>query len=180
MSRRRRDGRKVLVLCNHGSPLAPDLRVEDVFKAPANRRDPRSGNPERSPDAPWEVSTADVRAWDNPTWHEMAEQRFAKEIAETLERIRRERRNQGLHSGRSAEDSRRATPRTSATRSADIVVAEVAKDLTPPGHPVPDIQQNLAEMICLRPPQACPAAGQRYCVLSTGSSHSTWTPSMCS
>ena len=30
------DGRKVLVLCNHGSPLAPDLRVEDVFKAPAN------------------------------------------------------------------------------------------------------------------------------------------------
>jgi len=133
------DGRKVLVLCNHGSPLAPDLRVEDVFKAPANPATRDQGT-----DKPGRAMGVDGRrsGVGQPDWHEMAEQRFAKEIAETLERIRREREIKAFILV--APPKILAELRQDISHQVrDIVVAEVAKDLT--GHPVPDIQQNLAE-----------------------------------
>jgi len=132
------DGRKVLVLCNHGSPIAPDLRVEDVFRAPEN-----PATHEQGTDKPGRAMGVDVRrsGVGQTDWHQLAEQRFAKEIAETLEEIRRER---GVKSFILV-----APPKILAELRKDIshqvrdlVVAEVAKDLT--GHPVPDIQGNLA------------------------------------
>jgi protein required for attachment to host cells len=133
------DGRKVLVLRNHGSPIAPDLRVEDVFKAPDN-----PATSEQGTDRPGRAPGVDARrsGMEQSDWHQLAEQRFAKEIAETLERIRRER---GVKSFvLVAPPKILAELRQDVSHQVrDIVVAEVAKDLT--GHPVPDIQRNLAD-----------------------------------
>jgi protein required for attachment to host cells len=133
------DGRKVLVLRNHGSPIAPDLRVEDVFNAPDN-----PATSEQGTDRPGRAMGVDARrsGMEQSDWHQLAEQRFAKEIAEMLERIRRERDVKSFVLV--------APPKILAELRQDIshqvreiVVAEVAKDLT--GHPVPDIQRNLTD-----------------------------------
>ncbi len=131
------DGRKVLILCNHGNPLDCDLRVEEVFTAPDNppTREQGSDRPGRG------FGSGGRRSgMEQSDWHELSEQKFAREVADTLEKLRRERNVEALVIV--------APPKTLAELRQDmsqqcrqIIVAEVAKDLT--RHPVPDIQRHL-------------------------------------
>ncbi|HSP24762.1 MAG TPA: host attachment protein [Saliniramus sp.] len=131
------DGRKVLVLRNHGNPLACDLRVEEVFSAPENPPTHEQGT-----DRPGRATVNNGRrgGMEQSDWHQLAEQRFAKEVAATLEHMRRER---GVDNfivvappKTLAELRQHMTPQTR-----QVVIAEIAKDLT--RHPIDDIQRLL-------------------------------------
>lgn len=131
------DGRKALVMRNHGAPLACDLRIEEVFNAPRN-----PSTAEQGADRPGRAIGFDGRraGMGQSDWHEMAEQSFAREVARAVDRLREAESVPALilvaPPKTLAELRRDLSP-----RSREIVIAEIAKDLT--GHPASEIQRAL-------------------------------------
>src|SRR5579871_1244346 len=85
------DGRKALFLRNAGDEKFPNLKTEQVFvdHNPATR--------DQGTDKPGRLfasaSARDQCSAIEPTdWHELEEQRFARTVAEALERLVRERK----------------------------------------------------------------------------------------
>jgi protein required for attachment to host cells len=131
------DGRKALLLRNHGDEKFANLRVERVF---ANENPPTR---EQGTDKPGRAfaSVGNRRSSVEPTdWHDIAEHRFASEVAGALEKLVREKRIKALVIAappRTLSDLRRLLH----AEVKQCLIAEVAKDLT--HHPVNEIEKHL-------------------------------------
>ena len=133
------DGRKALFLRNDGDEKFPNLKTEQVFvdHNPATH-DQGTDRPGRIfPGAGSGGRRGAVEATD---WHELEEQRFARMVAEALEKLVRDRKVKAVVIA--------APPRTLAElRQAfhdDVksrIIAEVDKDFTK--HPVYEIEKHL-------------------------------------
>ncbi|MDC7786844.1 host attachment family protein [Rhodoplanes sp. TEM] len=132
------DGRKALFLRNEGDEKFPNLRTERVFvdeNPPAH---------EQGTDAPGRAfaSTGSRRSGVEQTdWHEIEEQRFAKDAAATLHRLVRDRKVKALVIAappKTLAEIRRALHNEVKAR----VVAEIDKDLTK--LPLYEIEKHLA------------------------------------
>jgi protein required for attachment to host cells len=133
------DGRKALFLRNAGDEKFLNLKTEQVFvgQNPATH--------EQGSDRPGRLfagaAARDKRSAVEPTdWHELEEHRFARRVADALERLVRERKVKAVVIA--------APPRTLAdlrqVLHGDVkarVMAEVDKDLTK--HPVYEIEKHL-------------------------------------
>jgi protein required for attachment to host cells len=130
------DGRKALVLRNHGDALHPNLKVERVFDAP-----PNPPTHEQGTDAPDRVIMGGIRSAVEPTdWHQMAERDFAGKVASALEAAHGREPIKALVVAappRALADLRRAM----SEEVRRVVVAEIDKDLTK--HPVHEIERHL-------------------------------------
>ena len=87
------DGRKALVLRNEGNLLHPNLKTEQVF---ANDNPP---NREQGTDKPGRsfASVGSRRsAMEQADWHQLEEQRFAKDVADALYALVLERNVEAL------------------------------------------------------------------------------------
>ncbi|MBB4038605.1 protein required for attachment to host cells [Microvirga flocculans] len=131
------DGRKALFIKNKGDDLYPNLQVERVLEAPDNLPTRQQGT-----DKQGQSSTAmgQRSAIEQTDWHELAERKFAGEVAEAV--------NAACFNGGVKHLIVAAPPRTLAelrNRFSDHVkqkiLAEVNKDLTK--HPVYEIEQHL-------------------------------------
>ena len=135
------DGRRAPFLYNHGDADLLDLRVIDarVDENPATR--------EQGSDAPGRsfASRGGVRsAVDNTDWHELQEERFARSIADRI--------NKAAESGEMKEIVIVAPPRVLGELRKELshkagakVVGELDKDLT--RHPLPEIEKALARRL---------------------------------
>ena len=130
------DGRKALVLRNDGDELFPNLRAISVFTDAANPATALHGTDR--PGRAVEHSTGRRSGMEQTDWHEIAEQRFAHNVAATLSA--RENEIDALIVV--------APPKTLAELRDSLsdelkrkVVAEVNKDLTK--HPVHEIERLL-------------------------------------
>lgn len=131
------DGRKALLLRNEGDATHPNLKTEQVFANdnPATR-DQGTDKPGRS-----YASVGSRRsAMEQTDWHELDEQRFAKDIADMLQVLVREKNIEALVIA--------APPRTLAELRKSMhdevrkrIIAEVDKDLT--NQPVYEIEKLL-------------------------------------
>lgn len=119
------DGRKALFLRNRGSAAQPRLETERVLEQdnPATR-DQGADRPGRRAD-----NASHVSAMSETDWHQLGEQRFAAEVAETLYRAR--------HAGRYHKLVVIAPPATLGVlrktwhkEVAESLIAECPKDLT--------------------------------------------------
>ncbi|MDP4002669.1 host attachment family protein [Methylobacterium sp. NEAU K] len=130
------DGRKVIVLCNVGHPMKPDLEVRRVFEAP-----PNPATHDQGTDRPTRVRMGDRRsAIEQTDWHDLAEHQFAKAVAEALGRMAEAINALVIVAPpRVLADLRRELP--DALRR--VVIGEIAKDLTK--HPVSKIESCLFE-----------------------------------
>ncbi len=132
------DGRKALFLRNAGTPMHVQLVTERVLQQdnPATREQ-GSDQPGRylGPDG------AGRSALEETDWHQLAEDRFAREIAGLLYRSAHTRRFQQLVvvAPPKVLGSLRAALHPEVAR---CVVAEVPKDLT--SHPLPEISRVLS------------------------------------
>jgi protein required for attachment to host cells len=130
------DGRKALFLKNQGDDLYPNLQVEQVLQAPDNPQTQQQGT-----DRPGRASMLGRRsAVDQTDWHDIAERKFAGEVAEVV--------NAACAAGAAKAIVIAAPPRTLAELRSRLseaaqrrIVAEVNKDLTK--HPVYEIEQHL-------------------------------------
>jgi protein required for attachment to host cells len=135
------DGRKALFLRNAGTPTEPNFVTENVVKQDDNPSTAAQGadRPGRS-----FASVGSARsAMEQTDWHEIEEQRFAREAADIIARMVRARNIQHVVIA--------APPRTLAElRNAladDVrarVIGEVSKDFT--RQPVSEIAKHLAEV----------------------------------
>ncbi len=135
------DGRKALFLRNAGTPTEPNFVTENVVKQDDNPSTAAQGadRPGRS-----FASVGSARsAMEQTDWHEIEEQRFAREAADIIARMVRARNIQHVVIA--------APPRTLAElRNAladDVrarVIGEVDKDFT--RQPVSEIAKHLAEV----------------------------------
>lgn len=133
------DGRKALFLRNDGDEKFPSLKTERVFVDQTNppTREQGSDQPGRA-----FASAGGVRsAMEEVDWHTIEENRFAREVAQALERVVRERKVKALVIA--------APPRTLAelrqALHADVksrIIAELGKDFTK--HPVGEIEKLIA------------------------------------
>lgn len=131
------DGRKALFLRNAGDAKFPNLKTERVFL------DDNPPTHEQGTDRPGRSisSVGPGRSGVEQTdWHDLEEHRFARHVAEAMERLVRERHVKALVVV--------APPRTLAELRhvfhADVksrIIAEVDKDLTK--HPVDQIEKHL-------------------------------------
>lgn len=126
------DGEKYLLLCNHGDTEFLDLRVvrkRETDNPPA--RELASDRPGRQIDrqdrAPGSMHAKS--AMEETDWHRIAEQRFARDLADTLCRW--------VAQGRIGRMVVAADPRTLGElraawddRLSGVLLAEIAKDLT--------------------------------------------------
>jgi len=132
------DGRRALFFSNHGDATLLDLRVIET------RIDENPATREQGSDAPGRAfaSRGGVRsAVDNADWHEIEEERFARAMADRI--------NKAAESGEMTEIVIVAPPRTLGEIRKDLsvkargrVVGELDKDLT--RHPLPEIEKALA------------------------------------
>lgn len=132
------DGRKMLVLHNQGDGDIMDLRTLD-WQEQDNppSREQGTQRPGRAHD-----STSPGRsAMEETDWHQLAEDRFARDVAEDI--------NRAALAGRFREMVLVAPPRTLAEirprlhkEAAARIVAELPKELT--RHPVHEIEKILA------------------------------------
>jgi protein required for attachment to host cells len=128
------DGRKAIILRNKGNEEHPDLRVQQVHEAPPNPATHHQGA-----DRPPRVVSIGRRSTIEQTdWHEVAERRFAGEVAARLNAADRELPIKALVVV--------APPKTLAELRAafsaeirQVIVAEINKDLT--RHPIPEIER---------------------------------------
>jgi protein required for attachment to host cells len=133
------DGRKALFLRNAGDEKFPNLKTEQVFvdQNPATR-DQGSDRPGRLFAG---AAARDKRSAVEPTdWHELEAHRFARVVADALERLVRERKVRAVVIA--------APPRTLAdlrqVLHGDVkarIMAELDKDFTK--HPVYEIEKHL-------------------------------------
>lgn len=133
------DGRKALILKNHGDATYPNLRVEATLEGGHNPSTHEQGadRPGRAPDGPGHHRSA----VDQTDWHTRAEEAFAGEVAAFL-----------LPRCRAGEIGKLivvAAPHTLASLRAGLapvvterVIGEIDKDLTK--HPVFEIERLLA------------------------------------
>jgi protein required for attachment to host cells len=131
------DGRRALFFVNHGDAQVLDLRVIEwrIDDNPATR--------EQGTDAPGRAfsSTTHARsAMGNVDWHELEEERFAKAMADRI--------NRAAESGEMKEIVIVAPPKTLgeirkdlSTKAQGKVMGELDKDLTK--HPLPEIEKAL-------------------------------------
>jgi protein required for attachment to host cells len=132
------DGRKALFLLNEGTALEPRLKVQRVLE------DDNPPTHEQGSDRPGRAQSGtepNRSAMDQTDWHDIEKHRFARTVANALDRLLQE-----VHAERVVIV---APPRTLADlrRSLSpavekLIVAEIAKDLT--GLTVSDISQYLA------------------------------------
>jgi protein required for attachment to host cells len=134
------DGRKALFLRNDGDEKFPNLKVEQVElgENPPSR--------EQGSDKQTQVfQSADGRraAADQTDWHNLEEQRFARDVAARMEGVMRERGCKSLiivAPARTLAELRTAFHEDVRKK----IVAEVEKDLTK--HPVHEIERHLTAM----------------------------------
>jgi len=132
------DGRKALFLRNHGDEKFPHLKVERVLTHPnPPTREQGSDRPGRA----FKRAGTNRRAgMDVTDWHDLEEHRFARDVADAIERLVRGRGAKGLvviAPARTLADLRQAF-------HADVknkIIAEIDKDLTK--HPVLEIEKQL-------------------------------------
>jgi protein required for attachment to host cells len=132
------DGRKALFLRNEGDEKFPNLKTERVLE---------NDNPsshEQGTDRPGHLGKAAGSgrrsAVETTDWHDINEHRFAKTVADAMERMVRERKAPALvivAPPRTLADIRAALHADVASR----VIGEINKDLT--RHPVGDIEKHL-------------------------------------
>lgn len=130
------DGRKALVLRNEGDETFPNLETVRIFDAGPIPKTSAIGTdrPGRS------VQSADGRraGMDQTDWHELAESRFAAEVAHTLDaRVEAFPRLIVVAPPRTLAELRRSFSKGLRAK----IVAEVDKDLTQ--HPIYDIERVL-------------------------------------
>jgi protein required for attachment to host cells len=132
------DGRKALVLRNQGDEVFPNLQVQQVYEAPPNpaTREQGSDKPPRA------IYGGRRSAIEQTDWHELAERRFAEEVAAVLERMHRDAPLGTLiivAPPRALADLRKAL----SDEIKRTIVAEIDKDLTK--HPVYEIESHLTD-----------------------------------
>jgi protein required for attachment to host cells len=131
------DGRKALVLCNHGDAQNLDLKTERVFtdeNPPTHEQGADRPGRTHSSVGPGRSSVAQT------DWHELEEHKFAREVAAALEKIVRERKADVLivvAPPRTLADLRRLLHDDVKKK----IVAEIGSDLT--RHPIGDIEKHL-------------------------------------
>jgi protein required for attachment to host cells len=132
------DGRKALFLRNRGTPAHVELVTERVLEQenPPNREQgsDRAGR-YLGPDG------ASRSAMEETDWHQLAEDRFAQEIANALYRSAHEQRFSALvviAPPKVLGTLRQTFHKEVTTR----LIAEVPKDLT--SHPIPEISRMLS------------------------------------
>jgi protein required for attachment to host cells len=132
------DGRKALFLRNEGDEEFPNLKTESVFL------DHNPPTREQGTDKPGRsyVSIGPGRSAVEPTdWHDLEQHRFARSVANALERLVRERQVKALLIAappRTLADLRQALHKDVKAR----IIAEVGKDFTK--QPVYEIEKHLA------------------------------------
>jgi protein required for attachment to host cells len=133
------DGRKALFLRNEGDEKFLNLRTEQVLvESNPPTREQGSDQPGRA----FASVGARRSAMEDADWHEIEEQRFAREIADALHRMVRERKVKALVVI--------APPRTLAelrqsfhSEVKNRIVAEIDKDLTK--MPIYEIEKHIAK-----------------------------------
>jgi protein required for attachment to host cells len=131
------DGRKALVLRNEGNPQHPNLKTEQVF---ANDNPPTREQGTDKPGRSYASIGSRRSAMEQADWHEIEEQRFAKDVADTLYALVRERNVEALVIAAPPKilaELRKAMHQEVARR----VIAEVDKDLT--NQPINEIEKVL-------------------------------------
>ena len=132
------DGEKALILRNEGDGAYPNLQVTRLIEQdnPATR-DQGTDRPGRFSDGP-SVHRSAVQETD---WHRLAEERFARDLADRLYKA--------AHAGRFDRLILVAPPRTLGELRDALhkevrarVIAEIDKDLT--NHPVHEIEKKVA------------------------------------
>jgi protein required for attachment to host cells len=130
------DGRKALMLRNRGDDHYPNLQVERVLEASETAPTHLLGS-----DKPPRTIMAGQRSTIEQTdWHDLAEQRFAGEVASALEELCRQQTVEAIvvvAPPRTLAELRKTLPEQVSRR----VTAEIDKDLTK--HPVYEIEQYL-------------------------------------
>ncbi|HEY4775161.1 MAG TPA: host attachment family protein [Xanthobacteraceae bacterium] len=141
------DGRKALFMRNRGDEKFPDLRVERVLEHDnPPTREQGSDQPGRAIQS-YQGPGRATQAWqgvrsgmEEPDWHRLEEERFARDIAAALEKAVRTLGAPAfviVAPARTLAELRRAVSDAVRTR----IVAEVRKDLTK--HPVGEIERHL-------------------------------------
>jgi protein required for attachment to host cells len=132
------DGRKALFMRNLGDEKFPHLKVERVLSHPnPPTREQGSDRPGRS----FKRAATNYRsATETTDWHVLEEHRFARDVADALEKLVRTNAPPGLvviAPARTLADLRQAFHDDVKKR----IIAEIAKDLTK--HPVLEIEKQL-------------------------------------
>ena len=134
------DGAKALVLANHGDATLPDLRVVNVFETQEGERTSELGT-----DAPGRTFSGNAprrAAYEQTDWHQIGEHRFAKTIADMLNREVLKPSVPALIIV--APASALADLRHGVSKQVrDKILGELDKDLTK--HPIPDIEKIVAD-----------------------------------
>ena len=132
------DGCKALFLRNDGDEKFPNLRTERVF---LDHNPPTHEQGSDKPGRSFSSVGHGRSAVEQTDWHDLEQHRFAREVAQALEKLMRERHVKALVIA--------APPRTLADlRQAlhkDVkagIIAEIDKDFT--GQPVYEIEKHLA------------------------------------
>jgi protein required for attachment to host cells len=133
------DGRKALVLRNHGDAERVDLRVEQVLKDGPNPKTSEQGSdkPGRTQDS----MTGRPSALEQADWHHLAEAEFAKKVAGALnehDRLGKVKSLVVVAPPAALSELRNAWSHALRLK----VKAEIAKDLTK--HPLGEIERLLA------------------------------------
>jgi protein required for attachment to host cells len=131
------DGRKALLFRNEGDAVYPNLKTEHVF---ATKNPPTREQGTDKPGRSYASIGGRRSAMEQADWHQLEEQRFAKDIADMLQVLVRERQIEALVIA--------APPKVLAELRKSIhhevekrVIAEVDKDLT--NQPVYEIERVL-------------------------------------
>ena len=131
------DGRKALLLRNEGDATHPNLKTEQVFE---NDNPPTREQGTDKPGRSYASVGSRRSAMEQTDWHELDEHRFAKDIADMLQVLVREKSIEALVIA--------APPRTLAELRKSMhdevkkrIIAEVDKDLT--NQPVCEIEKQL-------------------------------------
>lgn len=131
------DGRKALLLRNDGDAKFPNLKTERVFE---NDNPPTREQGTDKPGRSFASIGGRRSAMEQADWHELDEQRFAKDIADTLQVLVREKNIGALIIA--APPKILASLRKAMHQEVEKrVIAEVDKDLT--NQPVYEIEKVL-------------------------------------
>jgi len=131
------DGRKALFLRNHGDAKFPNLRVERVMK---HENPPTHAQGTDRPGRAFQSADARRSGMEQTDWHELEEQRFARDTAAALEKLVRDQAAKTIiivAPARTLAELRSAYHVEVKNR----IMAEIDKDLTK--HPVYEIEKHL-------------------------------------
>jgi protein required for attachment to host cells len=132
------DGCKALFLRNDGDEKFPNLRTERVF---LDHNPPTHEQGTDKPGRSFSSVGHGRSAVEQTDWHDLEQHRFARVVAEALEKLMRERHVKALVIAappRTLADLREALHKDVKAR----IIAEVDKDFT--GQPVYEIEKHLA------------------------------------